>query len=326
MNNQKGFSLLEIFISLALVGGLLLSVNALLTPWLISSAEKKNSEKMAALGKGLEVAFIANNYRTEEANISNPRANVLVLSDGTTIPSNPPAADSNGRILCNENPNTYTALSTVLNKPLEEVARDGYGNSICIFSGQPVNAVHQGVVMSYTNIYLISPGKNRVVDLEVNSSSNELRKRSAQASDDYAVVISGFDIQRKSIDQALVQLEEIGEAYGSHFTSQYLADPNRDTQSNYFCQPASLNLCNASGSPTSAQVLAPLFQRDTTINGLSSAFISPFKGAPAGADLMILKNQLPDNAVTTRTSNPASELYFLMPNGGAVQKTVTGTF
>lgn len=326
MKNQKGFSLIEIFISLIFIGGLLLAANAAVTPWLASNAESKNIQKMKALAKDLERVFILNNFRTEVTNLNNPRTSVLTLSDGSTIPVIAPSLDANGRLICNENQVSYSLLSRVLNKPVEDISRDGYNNSICIFSGQPVTAIHQGIQISYTNIYLISPGKNRVVDLAVNPATNELLKRSNQASDDYSIVVSGFDIQRKAVDQALQQLDTIGEAYGNHFTAQYLADPNRDTQSNYFCRPASLNLCNTSGNPIQATALAPLLQRDTTVVGIPAVFVSPFKGAPSGSDLMVLKNQLPDNILTSRGSNPASELYFVMPNGAAVQKTIVGTF
>ena len=219
-HKQKGFTLVEITVVLALMTAITLYLLSPLGIWMAKSATTDTDRKLQ------EIKLVLSRYYDQNAMAIDNSAAANQLGLWT---DNKPAS----RIDCPSQVASFQALGQEWSESPESFSVDGFKNPWCILVSPPFTAVREGVTLTYRNIAFVSTGPNGLLDPGSELSGTGVLSLSPTG-DDRGVLISGLDIQHKKLLKTLDKMQRIANLYETYFTTQYLANASRDMSINYF--------------------------------------------------------------------------------------------
>lgn len=220
---SKGFSIIEILVSIALITILSFLTLSSFGPWLDFRAKLETEQRLKDLQTLLVSAYDQNARRID----SNPE---LPWQMRDNVVLSPSVVNAQGA--CNSQADTLGFLQEYA--PLSGVGdgRDGYGGDICILMATPKMANYQGSRLPQRIVALVSPGKNGVLDSEAPLDADT--GRLTLSGDDMGVVISGFAIHQRKVELIEAKLNRISNAYETYYSLRFQSNAQRDVRLNYF--------------------------------------------------------------------------------------------
>lgn len=220
---SKGFSIIEILVSIALITILSFLTLSSFGPWLDFRAKLETEQRLKDLQTLLSSAY-DQNARRIDSNANLP----WLLRDSVTL--TPSVVSAEG--VCNSQSETLGLLQEYA--PLSGVGdgRDGYGGDVCILMARPRMVNYQGSQLPQRIVALVSPGKNGVLDSA--SPLDSETGRLTLEGDDMGVIISGLSIHQRKVELIEAKLNRISNAYETYYALRFQSNAQRDVRLNYF--------------------------------------------------------------------------------------------
>lgn len=217
---QRGFSLVEILITLALVT--ILSVVALnaLTPWLTFKQALDTDRKLQDLRQGLQSAYEANAMTVE----SQASKTFMGLTND--------AAVAGGQCTDQSAAFSGTSLATYMTESGQGAARDGFQNPVCIFITPTLTKDVEGVRIYYRMLAVVSTGQSGLLD--AGTAFDPTTGQLTLGGDDRGVVVNGYGVQYAKYRDTLDRMNRLATLYESYFTTRFLNTADRDVSRDYF--------------------------------------------------------------------------------------------
>jgi len=264
-NKQKGFTLLEILIAMALLTVISIVMIGSLGPWLSFKQKLDTDRKLQDIKAALILAYGANAMTAESS--AGPQ---LQLVTGTV--SQTPI---NGSV-CVTDVATWQALATYLPEGPTVTQVDGYSAPWCVLITPQLQATLNGVTVYYHNIALVSMGREGKLDSA--TTLNPTTGALTLGGDNTGILVNGYSVQADKLTITVARMDKLASPYGIYFTSRYLGNPNRDIMVDYFATSnpggswdtsgTGLVLGTQTGSEPASTILAPLGV--STLDGTSA--------------------------------------------------------
>lgn len=220
-HRQGGFSMIELAVTIALLGMLVSAVYNFIGPQLKWKSRADTENRMALLKNALETAYRQNIVSVD----GDAQARLNFGVAGNINPVLP-----NGQGYCIPAANALAPIALLLRSSPNEAIRDGYGLSYCLLIGARTVIAYNGQNLPYHPLAIISGGPNGQVDPGTTFVAGQL----TLASDDVGVVV---DIPGQAIAAYVRTMEVLSRASGTfqlYFTARYQADPARGPGVDYF--------------------------------------------------------------------------------------------
>jgi prepilin-type N-terminal cleavage/methylation domain-containing protein len=221
-NNEKGFTLIEILVALAILTVISLSLVQFLAPWMAFKSKLDTDRKLMEMKTLMTTIYERNAWAVE----TNSGAN-FTFSGGVLTSSTLTSARS-----CNSQFTALSGLSSYFSDGLPAGENDGFGNTFCFLISPQLSTTLNGVNIYFHNIAVVSPGHD--AQLDVGTNINPATGALTLGGDDTGILINGFTIQEKKVHETESRLARVGSLYESYFTARFLANPSRDVTIDYF--------------------------------------------------------------------------------------------
>jgi prepilin-type N-terminal cleavage/methylation domain-containing protein len=285
--NQRGFTLIEIFVALVVVTLITTAVIGSLGPWLSFKEKLDTQRKLQDVQQAIKLAYAANAMTVDQ----NAAAYLQLANGGQMLSS----SVQNGR--CTSQISAWQAVSNFLPEGPQNSSVDGFSQPFCIFVSNQLSAPGAGATVYYHNVAVVSLGSTGKLD--PSTSFNAETGALNVGGQNTGVLVNGYEIQSDKIAQTQKKLEKLASAYETYFTSQYLSTASRDVAIDYFSNAWDPNgsIPVTNGFTPANGVLSPLgigpldaqtpFEDNNTIyvgnNSESALGTSVRSGATAGA-------------------------------------------
>ena len=318
---QAGFTLVEMLIAMGIATTMLLVMSKALGPALSFFSKQETASRLQSMRSSLEAA-----YRDESARINAETLTRLTTASGSISPALPNATG-----VCSANSTTFAPISRYLPTSVGESWRDGHGQALCVFVTAQQTATLNGVTFAYHSIAVVSPGNDGAMDAATALSDTGTL---TLGGDDKGIVVDGRRLVASQIESAQAQLQRIGDAYASYFTTRYQASPSRDPSTNYFANAnkagaASAQFDAAGSMPTTGGVaVAMTLIGAHTVLGLAVNDVTDPWGQVYLIDNSTDAVRHPQNATAALTT-PAYTARISTPipgTGGSLNRTVVGVY
>lgn len=217
-NVQKGFTLVEVLVALALVSTISLVVMGSLTPWIGMKSKMDTERRLQDIRQGLTAIYESNAMAIE------------ALPDGKFQEFTNSAIDA-GSGGCLAADAGFIANADKFSESPQAVAKDGYSNPWCIRVTPALKEIRDGVELWYRNVIVISTGADGKLDPGTTVSANGTL---TVGGDDIGITLSGREIQAAKLKETLRRMARVGLSYETYFTARYLANAARDVSIDYF--------------------------------------------------------------------------------------------
>jgi prepilin-type N-terminal cleavage/methylation domain-containing protein len=214
----RGFTLIEVLISLAIIAMISLVLMPALGPWLNLKQKMDTERRLHDIKQGVSAMYEAQGMAID----AQPSGSFKEFTDNAV------EVGSGGCVLQDAG---FVANSTWFSEPAQALSRDGYSNPWCIRISPSLSEVIDGVELWYRNISIISTGRDGQLDEATGVSSTGVL---TLAGDDFGITISGREVQSDKLRETLRRMTRAGQTYETYFTVRYLANPARDITVDYF--------------------------------------------------------------------------------------------
>lgn len=228
-HRNRGFTLLEVLIAMALVAVLSALILSSLAPWIAFRQKMETQTRMVDLAQGLKATFDNNAFRIAVGNDAETFEYRAANGTYATFAKN---GDLAAESRCDETA-SLSGMSGFLTQPPDEAQFDGFRNVFCFAVSQPlVEQVDSDVPLYYRVVAVISPGRNGQIDegTEFNATTGVLQL----GGDDLGETISSLPFTRQKYRDTVARLDRVAQAFEQHFTVSYLANAARDLSVYYF--------------------------------------------------------------------------------------------
>ncbi|WP_262421473.1 type II secretion system protein [Paraburkholderia sp. UCT31] len=237
-STQRGFTLLEIVVSMALMALISVVLASTLGPWMKLKQKIDTDHKLSDLQSSLTLLYSANAMTAEDSS----GAAVSLAAGGQIVSSS-----IGGDRRCQNSAATWQAMAPYLAEGPTTARLDGGSNEFCIFVSPQLQTQQSGVTLYYHNIAIVSTGVRGMLDpgTGMDPSTGAL----SLGGDNAGVMVSGLSIQVAKLASTQNKLDTLATLYGTYFTTQYLANSARDISIDYFAAANPTGLWDsASGS------------------------------------------------------------------------------
>jgi prepilin-type N-terminal cleavage/methylation domain-containing protein len=286
---ERGFSLVEILITMTLVT--ILSVVALnaLGPWLTFKQTLDTDRKLQDIRQAL-LAVYESNAKTIESQA--PRTFNGLVHDTAA-----------GGTYCASQEAALATMSQYLTESSAGMANDGFASPLCFFVTPQLVLPVEGVRIYYRMVAVVSGGKDGTLD--AGTAFNATTGQLTLGGDDRGVVVNGYSVQYKKYRETLERMNRVASLYESYFTTRFMNTADRDVSRDYFYNSTGIG-GDAGGSVNATSTWTPV----VTALG-SSIGVSPVDGSTAfeTADPIEVGNHTETvtvNGQTTSVRSPAS--------------------
>jgi len=218
---QRGFTLVEVLIALALISAISLVAMGAITPW-IGFKQKLDTERRLQDVRNGMLAMYDRRAMEVEAQVGGRFAEFT---------NSVPAPGIDGLPRCDSQMDAFATNSMLFSEFPQQLSIDGYSNPWCIFISNPILETRDNVQLWYRNIAVVSLGPDGV--LEAGTALTPAGVLSV-AGDDLGVAVTGRDVQAPKLKDTLSRLNRVAQAYENFFTARYLAYADRDITRYYF--------------------------------------------------------------------------------------------
>lgn len=252
---QKGFTLVEVLVAIALLTGIVSTFFSVAGPWLEYKNGQTSANQLQLLKKDIETLYLKNVYSfNSSADLVNFNLSLNGVSGTTGTTNNitltlsdKVATDANNG--CTDIQPQLQKISAFMSQSAATASKDTSLNNVCIFVYNNTPEMVQGALSISKTFVLASPGKDGVFDTKFNvARASDI----VRAGDDILEVVNGASLQKPGIEAIVYQIELLGKAYEDYAYTRFLANPARDISIYYFCNGYDLNgniIQNAVGSP-----------------------------------------------------------------------------
>lgn len=209
---QRGFTLVETLVALALITVISLIVMGALSPWMGFKQKLDNERRLQDVRQGLLALYDAKGMAVEAE------------GDGSFQ-----GFKNNAATPCTDQLAAFQSNATYFSEAPDQISRDGYANPWCVYVTAAQHEVREGVDLYYRNITLVSTGPNGTLDSTVQADGTPVL-----GGDDSAVTVSGKELQAAKMRETLRRMNKVGQMYETYFTTRYLANSARDITIYYF--------------------------------------------------------------------------------------------
>ncbi len=221
---QRGFTLPEILIALAVLTVISIVVIGALAPWLSFKARLDNERKIQQVGQGFSAY-----YRTNAMAIERQPAGNFGGFQNSTV---------NAQKSCEAQTTAFRAFSSWTGEGAETISVDGYKNPFCVLVSPNLTITSQGVTLNYRNVAIISAGEDGI--FEEGITRIDALGNLELGGDDQGMMTSGKMIQMDKLADTLSRMDRLAAIYETYFTSRFLASIDRDIARYYFAKGPSL--------------------------------------------------------------------------------------
>ena len=304
---NKGFTLLEMLVSLAILTVISLTIMSTLGTWTAFKQKLDTEVKLSDVRQ----AFISI-YTTNAMQVEAGATRTFLQFQGTGT--------------CTTQENNFILYSSNFSASPQNIARDGYANYWCIYVSESLTAVIDGTPLVYRNIAIVSRGRNGELDTTADPTDGSKtffdpsKGTLTLGGDDNGVVISGLDVQRVKLSETLARLNKLATMYETYFTSRFLSNSGRDITRYYFSTDedplGSVRSTNGTFAPVATSLATlgvstaeavsawgdniEMDNYNQTVNGYTVK--SPFADAANRGRLpytALLRTKIPSNSTTT---------------------------
>lgn len=233
---QKGFTLVEIVIALALVVLITAVLMNGIGPWMKFQQRLDTEQKLRDLTQGVTAVYKANAYNIDDVD---PAGAVTPVGPSGALRLS--ATDSIITECTVGDPADSTAvqaalkpLQPYLSRPLADLASDGFNNKICVQVSPRMHRDVDGARLYYHSIAFISPGDNTIVDVGTTFEDDGTGMVLTLAGDDTGKMVDGFNIALANYRTTMTRLQKMAAAYETYFQIRFLTKADRDISINYF--------------------------------------------------------------------------------------------
>jgi len=318
-HGQRGFSLPEMMVAVALMALLVLPLSQMLSPALDLRAKVETDARMdllktAALGA----------YKSELASIDAQSGAVMTLLDGTVSPVGPNAAGA-----CASTLTTFAPLQRYLQMSSTDAFRDGWGQGLCVLITTRQTGTQSGISYQYHNFAFVSPGRDGAIDAATTLTGTSF----SLGGDDKGAFIDGRSLVASQVDLTLAQVKRAADAVQAYFTARYLSNSDRDTAINYFTKTSRTGATGGEFDGTGALVTTGGAAVTMTANGISDALgLTVLDLTDPWGGVLQLDNSSdqvrnPENSTSTMRTPPfTARISTTLPGGAVVVRTAVGAY
>ena len=243
--SQSGFTLVEIVIAIMMAAAIMTLLLTTMGPAQSEKMVSDTQQKLQLLASAAERAYLANSFtidNSDEASTQLPGHGKLVLKDSAASYA---AVDSycpqftgqagyfDGAML------NIQPLQAYASSSVQDLAKDGYNNSICTLVSQRATTTFEGQQLYYHAIAFVSPGSNNLIDPDTKiiadaTPSGEIIWKLQLSGDDTGVIIDGSKYAIQNFKTTKTKIERLARAYEVYFKARYNARRNKEMNYNYF--------------------------------------------------------------------------------------------
>lgn len=242
MRNQKGFTLVEIVIAIALVLLITAAVTQGLGPWIKFKQRLETEQSLRDLVQGTTALYKANAFTIDDADPDGPLAPVIGTNGMLTLDPSVPAPLNAFRTDCQAGDpadttsiqETLRPLQPYLSKSIAELSQDGFNNKMCVLVSKRQFRDINGTRLYYHSVAFISLGDNAALDAGTNFIANGTSMTLTLAGDDTGQMVDGFKIALDNYQTTMTRLQKLAGAYETYFHIRFLTKSDRDISINYF--------------------------------------------------------------------------------------------
>ncbi len=226
-NAERGFTLTEIMIAIAVLGVLLIPIMGLAEGALRWSTRLETENQLKDLKAGITKAY------TEDLKLAEATTGqVLTLSGGTINQILPADYGANGSRVCNSDSTTFVPLARWLASSPSKAYLDGSGLPMCVFITPQLTTTINNVAVKYHVIAIVAAGRDGYV--HPNTTLNTTTGVLTLASDDRGVVVDGKMLATDRYNVTVSRMQAIVGALNTYFTNRFMGNPTRNTALDYF--------------------------------------------------------------------------------------------
>ena len=317
---QKGFSLPELMIAIALSALFMTTISEALTPALAFFGKQDTAAKLADLRLALESA-----YKEDSRLVDTASGAVLTVAGGTISPVLPNAT---GR--CTTAATTFTPIARYLPSSADVSAVDGFGQGMCVYITTRQSWTVNALTYPYHTIAVVSPGSDGAVDATTALSATGVL---TLGGDDKGVVIDGRKLVGDLVAKAMGQIDRVSVALASYFVTRYQSNASRDMGVNYFARTdragSSTAEFDSTGSMPSTGGAAVAITNNAahTVLGFSVTDVTDPWGGTLLFDNSSDAVRNPQNSTASmRSPGYTARISTALPNGAVLERTVVGAY
>lgn len=228
MNNQKGFSLIEILVAVTLMSIMTVAVAPQLKYMLNFESGADTKNKLSELSSGFATAYLANIAQIEQ----DPNAEINFGSAGIMHPATTTAG---GR--CTATSANFLPWSEYSGQAPATMVKDGYGAPICILINPQSSVMVNGVTLYYHTVAFVSAGPNNVFD---NGTALSATGTLTLGNDDTGVLFDGRAFSVEKYNTTADKMKIIASALEQYYVTRYQSDPSRSSSIDYWSNGAGL--------------------------------------------------------------------------------------
>lgn len=242
MRKQKGFTLVEIVIAIALVVMITAVVTQGLGPWIKFKQRLETEQNLKDLVQATTALYKAHAYNIDDQDPTGSLAPIIGPNGVLILDPTLPAAGNQLRTDCQAGDpadttsvvETLRPLQPYLSKSVAELAKDGFNNKLCVLVSKRQFRDVSGTRLYYHSVAFIAPGDNNVLDAGTDFIDNGTSMTLTLAGDDTGQVIDGFKISLDNYQTTMARLQKLANAYETYFHIRFLTKSDRDISLNYF--------------------------------------------------------------------------------------------
>lgn len=242
MRHQKGFTLVEIVIAIALVVMITAVVTQGLGPWIKFKQRLETEQNLKDLAQATTALYKANAYNIDDVDPTGPLPPVLGPNGALMLDPTAPAPLNQLGTDCQAGDpadstsvqQTLRPLQPYLTKSIVDLAQDGFNNKLCVLVSKRLYRDVNGTRLYYHSVAFVSPGDNATLDAGTNFVDNGTSMTLTLAGDDTGQVIDGFKIALDNYQTTMTRLQKLATAYETYFHIRFLTKSDRDISIDYF--------------------------------------------------------------------------------------------
>lgn len=241
MRHQKGFTLVEIVIAIALVLMITAVVTQGIGPWIKFKQRLETEQNLKDLVQATTALYKANSYNIDNVDPAGPTPPFLGPNGALSLDAASTPAKRFRTDCTDGDPadtvsikETLLPLQPYLSKSIMELAQDGFNNKICVLVSKRQYRDVNGARLFYHSVAFISRGDNATLDAGTNFEDNGNGMTLTLAGDDTGQMVDGFKIALENYQITLARLQKLTLAYETYFQIRYLTKSDRDISIDYF--------------------------------------------------------------------------------------------
>jgi len=238
--SEAGFSLIEIVVAIAVMVILTAAILPSIDQYISFAQGLETQAAIARIRKAMTQA-----YKDNAMLIDTCQGSLIYLNTGATdafttndvVPINNPSSAETG----------YLDLAQYAGQAANKLAIDGYGRPWMVYVSNMLSAQYENWTIPYHVIAFVAvkdsggPQSAEANGVSFNPNTGQLTLPPHA----YAAVINGLPIEEKLYRQTMTNLQAVAQAYGTYFTTSYLANQQRSLGIDYFANADAYDQLNA---------------------------------------------------------------------------------